>query len=361
MINKKQSGFTLIEILLIVTIFIIILSSAVSLGTEEIIENDLIAKSLEVSDLVEKARNNSAVGFRNDVWSIKVLDSDALCDSSGDCVLLFKGRSFSSRNTGFDRFVQFDQNVTGVSIAVDQANEFYFNYKSGWLATSTASTLEQQNIVLDDKLGEQRSIVVEPSGVVSVFTCGEDKLTDVEGNQYNTIKIGAQCWMAENLNTGTMLATGATLPTDNSLIEKWCYDDTTANCTNEGALYDWDELMAYTTTEGGQGICPGGWHLPSDAELTTLEANYTPTTDAYNLRIGGPTGFHLPLSGELDPAVDASYYDTRGTLAVLWTSKENFAGNSQIRYIDDSSNPNVLDTAGNPQNWGFGARCLKNY
>ena len=77
MINKKQSGFTLIEILLIVTIFIIILSSAVSLGTEEIIENDLIAKSLEVSDLVEKARNNSAVGFRNDVWSIKVLDSDA--------------------------------------------------------------------------------------------------------------------------------------------------------------------------------------------------------------------------------------------------------------------------------------------
>jgi uncharacterized protein (TIGR02145 family) len=57
---------------------------------------------------------------------------------------------------------------------------------------------------------------------------------------------------------------------NNSMIEKFCYDDNPANCISNGGLYQWDEMMQYTTTPGVQGICPPGWHVPDDAEWTTL-------------------------------------------------------------------------------------------
>ena len=89
------------------------------------------------------------------------------------------------------------------------------------------------------------------------------------GQTYNTVQIGSQCWFKENLNVGTMII-GSQNQTDNGIIEKYCYDDLESNCDVYGGLYQWDEAMQYTTTEGVQGICPTGWHLPTDAELTTL-------------------------------------------------------------------------------------------
>jgi len=95
-------------------------------------------------------------------------------------------------------------------------------------------------------------------------------VTDNEGNAYKTIQIGNQNWMAENLNLGTMI-NGMESQTDNATIEKYCYDNDPANCDIFGGLYQWDEMMQYVTTEGTQGVCPTGWHLPSDDEIKTLE------------------------------------------------------------------------------------------
>jgi uncharacterized protein (TIGR02145 family) len=90
-----------------------------------------------------------------------------------------------------------------------------------------------------------------------------------EGQTYNTVQIGDQCWFKENLNVGTMIP-GDQEMTDNSIIEKYCYDNDPANCATYGGLYQWNEMMQYTTQQGTQGICPTGWHLPSDAEYTML-------------------------------------------------------------------------------------------
>ena len=90
-----------------------------------------------------------------------------------------------------------------------------------------------------------------------------------EGNVYNTVLIGSQCWLKENLNVGTMINCNEDM-TDNGIIEKYCYNNTHANCDTYGGLYQWNEMMQYTTTPGVQGICPTGWHIPSDAELTLL-------------------------------------------------------------------------------------------
>ena len=104
-------------------------------------------------------------------------------------------------------------------------------------------------------------------------------LTDTrDGKIYKTVKIGTQTWMAENLNYTYNKGTA----------RGYCYKDDSVNCTRYGRLYTWSAAMdsAAVFGEGGKGcggdktcspanpvrgVCPEGWHLPSDAEWDTLE------------------------------------------------------------------------------------------
>ncbi len=112
---------------------------------------------------------------------------------------------------------------------------------------------------------------IEPGTNVPAWTCGDPLVYD--GQSYATVQIGTQCWMAENLNIGTMINsnTSSDNQTDNNVIEKYCYDNDTANCATYGGFYQWNEIMQYVTAESTQGVCPTGWHLPSDTELKTME------------------------------------------------------------------------------------------
>lgn len=110
------------------------------------------------------------------------------------------------------------------------------------------------------------------------FDCGTDQVTDADANVYNTVQIGPHCWMAENLNTG-MAISGSSPQTDNSVVEKYCYNNTSSNCETYGGLYQWDEVMQYGTDEGAQGICPTGWHIPSDAEWCLMAMTVDPTVN----------------------------------------------------------------------------------
>ncbi|HOW25028.1 MAG TPA: FISUMP domain-containing protein [Bacteroidales bacterium] len=104
------------------------------------------------------------------------------------------------------------------------------------------------------------------------WSCGEPIVDDRDGQSYNTVLIGDQCWLAENMNIGTMITNGpGVLQTNNGVIEKFCYDNISYNCDTYGGLYEWDEAMQYVTTESALGICPGGWHLASDDEWKILE------------------------------------------------------------------------------------------
>ncbi len=91
-----------------------------------------------------------------------------------------------------------------------------------------------------------------------------------EGQIYNTIQIFSQCWLKENLNVGTMIP-GTQEMEENGLIEKYCYFDEEDSCAIYGGLYQWREMIQYTTTQGVQGICPPGWHIPTDEEWKVLE------------------------------------------------------------------------------------------
>ncbi len=102
-----------------------------------------------------------------------------------------------------------------------------------------------------------------------VFTCG-DNFTDIRDNQvYPTVLIGNQCWMARNLNIGNMIS-ASTNQANNQIIEKYCNSNQITNCSVYGGLYQWAEMMGYSTTPGIQGICPEGFHLPTIEEFTQL-------------------------------------------------------------------------------------------
>ena len=84
--------------------------------------------------------------------------------------------------------------------------------------------------------------------------------------------------LAQNLNVGTRI-NGLQEQTNNGIIKKHCNGDLDSNCNVYGGLYQWDEAMQYVTTEGVKGICPTGWHLPTDAEWCTLTQYSDPTVD----------------------------------------------------------------------------------
>jgi uncharacterized protein (TIGR02145 family) len=101
------------------------------------------------------------------------------------------------------------------------------------------------------------------------------------GLVYNTVQVGTQCWLRENINMGTKVIATAT-QTNNNIVEKYCYVDDEYYCNFYGGLYQWAEMVQYyngvtnithwspVPTTPVQGICPPGWHIPTNAEATTM-------------------------------------------------------------------------------------------
>ncbi len=178
--------------------------------------------------------------------------------------------------------VTMDVNVTSTgtwSINTDTINGYSFSGSGTFTSTGTVQvTLDGSGTPAAAQTDNFTATADNGGGTctfdvtvnAAAFSCG-NQLTDSRDNQtYNTVQLGSQCWMAENLNIGTMI-NNSNDQTNNSTIEKYCYNNDATNCDTYGGLYQWNEAMDYTTTAGAQGICPSGWHLPTDDEWKTLE------------------------------------------------------------------------------------------
>ena len=200
-----------------------------------------------------------------------------------------------------------------------------------------------------------------------------------EGQVYNTIQIFSQCWLKENLNAGIMIP-GTTEPSNNGIIEKYCYYDSPDSCTKYGGLYQWNELMQYTTQQGKQGICPAGWHMPADEEWKVLEGaadiqygiGYSiwdsfggrgydagtnlRTTSGWNYNDDGTDLFDF--SGK-----PGGYRDNSGNFADIglagywWASSE--AGNNNAWFRSLGYNYPGVYRLNDNRNQGFSVRCLR--
>ena len=106
------------------------------------------------------------------------------------------------------------------------------------------------------------------------FSCGSGQFTDVRDNaSYPAVQIGTQCWLAVNLNYGSMVPSSQP-QADNCVPEKYCYNNDPAGCVSFGGLYQWDEMMQYGNSPGSQGFCPPGWHVPDESDWNVLFSFY---------------------------------------------------------------------------------------
>jgi len=204
-------------------------------------------------------------------------------------------------------------------------------------------------------------------------SCGQGFKDTRDYKIYQTLQIGTQCWMAENLNIGTRID-GILDQTDNSTIEKYCYDDDESYCEIYGGLYQWNELMQYTAISGTQGICPAGWHVPTRAEFEvltdflggesscggkmktsgTIEAGtglwHTPNTGATNESgfTGMPAGMRDAGTTFMHMAYNADFFTSDEYSAGMAWGRNLYYGSVTVRdeYFD--------------KRYGWSVRCLKN-
>ena len=210
-----------------------------------------------------------------------------------------------------------------------------------------------------------------------VWQCG-DQIT-YEGKTYNTVQIGDQCWFKENLNVGTKI-NGSQAQANNSIKEKWCYNDLESNCDVYGGLYQWAEAVQYlngatnTTswnpvpTADVVGLCPAGWHLPSDGEWTTLTTYLGGWTIAGGkVKESGTTHWLPPNTGATNEsgftALPGGMQHTTGGFvqltyqAFFWMSSESSGNAAYMRYLGYSSANLIWEAWGKDQ--GFSVRCVK--
>ena len=210
------------------------------------------------------------------------------------------------------------------------------------------------------------------------FSCG-DNIQDNDGNTYATVAIGNQCWMKENLRT-------TKYPNGNDLVDgdnNPLYDypgDNSENVSSYGLLYSWVVMMngANSSEEnpsGVRGICPEGWHVPSDAEWMVLITTADTMDDCGAARaLAGNTGwntsdimcapgFNLEQNNATGfsalPAGDYSAYSL-GNTSKFWTATE-VGGDyiSNAYHITIKNDVNQIGIYDNAKHNGFSVRCVK--
>jgi len=181
----------------------------------------------------------------------------------------------------------------------------------------------------------------------------DDILKDIDGNQYETIQIGSQIWMAENLRV-TRTPNGDT-------AVSYCYGDREENCELFGRLYTWETAFH---------VCPKGWHLPSDEEWQQLEVELGLTTEEASLwgwrgslhgdllKEGGTSGFNAQLAGYKDGTVfwDGRYFDM-GYFGAFWT-RTQYDSLRAVAYFVYALYPSVL-RGDYDKTAAFSVRCIK--
>lgn len=192
------------------------------------------------------------------------------------------------------------------------------------------------------------------------------------GKTYNTVQIGSQCWLKENLEVGTMIQ-GSQDQANNWVIEKYCYDNNPNNCAAYGGLYQWAEAVQYQNgatnnlpadpvfSGNVKGICPDGWHIPSKAEFETLSSVVNENGNllkAVGQGIGdgagtNNSGFSALLTGLLEHTRN---FNNLGIQTSFWSSKESLFFAWIIVLKDDNSIVRQADWA---KIAGLNVRCLK--
>lgn len=200
-------------------------------------------------------------------------------------------------------------------------------------------------------------------------------VTDVEGNIYNTKKIGTQTWMVENLKTtkyrngeSISLVTGE-IGWSNLIIPKspaYTYSEfNAANAAVYGLLYNWHAVS------DSRNIAPSGWHVPSDVEWATLidylggkntaTANKMMATNTWKTpnNANNSSGFTALAGGAI--SFEGRFTSTQniGSFTTWWSATAANDPVNHFAYLRRIFNDGIITATATFPNYGFSVRCVK--
>ena len=213
---------------------------------------------------------------------------------------------------------------------------------------------------------------------ISVTGCGGQTSLSYDGRTYDLVEIGGQCWFADNLATdqyrnGDLIPTGLDNATwQNTTAGAYAiYNNDLANDVTYGKLYNW-----YTTVDS-RGLCPTGWHVPTDCEWMYLEgslgmsvtdqetAGWRGTNEGGALK--STTGWTSPNTGATNSSGFTAFpggyrnvnapYGNIGNAGYWWSSTEDGSNDAWYRGLN-YFNSDVSRYTTNKQD-GFSVRCVR--
>lgn len=236
---------------------------------------------------------------------------------------------------------------------------------------ATSSNLDMSNLQLVNagRYTVKVSNGISPNAIsnAAVLTIGPYSVTDIDGNVYQTVAIGTQIWMVQNLKT-TKYIDGSSIPfMSGGWFELaapaycWYNYDSTYKSTY-GALYDW-----YTVNTGR--LAPAGWHVPTDSDWTVLTTYLGGDTIAAGpMKATGTTYWSSPNTGATNVSgfsalpggycSDGGDFHNIGYTGSWWSSTPGVASDAWCRLVSNSTTLATRYKA----NWGFACsvRCILN-
>lgn len=272
--------------------------------------------------------------------------------------------------TGLFQSIQWDSGSFFLKLELDETGNTNYHEMGTSQLLSVPYSLNSRSLTLTSPQGDDYEITVDNSGNLNTIPSNlcPPNITDIDGNTYNVIKIGFQCWMDENL-TATKYNDGSDIPlvTDQSAWGNltspgYCwYNNDPVTGNTYGALYNW-----HTVNTGN--LCPNGWRVPSieDWELLisyvgdinivggklketgTEHWNY-PNTGATN-----ETGF-TALPGGIRELTE---FDRIRNYGHWWSATPSVTTN-QAWYVMITTGGAYIQLNSYLMKYGFSVRCMK--
>ena len=159
-IYQNNYAFTIIEVILVVAIFSILLSSASIITTQRTSLDALTAQSMEVVNLIDQAHNFAVSGYEGDFWSFKTIggmNSEICTDDgiNGGCFILFKGNDYFNRDPGYDRIVSLDNGVF-----IDTS------YLGATFSKVSGYPDSERSFIIKSNIGKSQTVNLKKTGLV---------------------------------------------------------------------------------------------------------------------------------------------------------------------------------------------------
>ena len=307
------------------------------------------------------------------------LDGDMIPDCQDDCVGAYDTCGVCNGS---------GPQVLAIDTIIITYDSLYAEVIDDWVISEvnldTLLHLVCENPGCTDPLADNYDPYAEEGGSCTYagFTCGEAWTFD--GYNYSTVLIGDQCWFAENLRT-TVYANDDVIPagltdgdwSSNTSGATAVYGEGSSTCYNYSpdidacdvaqSLGEYGRLYNWYAVDDARGLCPSGWHVPTDEEWTNLENHISSQgfSGTEGTALKSTSGWYSDGNGTDDFGFSAlpggfrmdqtGYFYDAGNIARWWSSSPS-GGNAWNRYLVGFPDVFRYD---NPPRFGFSVRCLR--